>query len=278
MTAGQHRVLPAQQHSVAAAGSRPIRSRTQEAQPSALAYTQQQRRRFTSAMTDTGSHDISTSAASAAPAYRLIKNPVWQPQPAPPTYVLQAQPLPAEAYIVQQQYQQPAEPTENGAQQGSKRPRLTAEPDLAGPPFDKPASATPPAVSAAQPAQHQQELQQQPNLQQQLQALPTAAQSRFEQLCQLAAMSPEASFCHQNDDATAQMPATATLITPAQAEDVRQLAAVGQPESAPVLPAADATAAGPAAVATQFMAHEREQQATATSAPDRLATSRCILL
>jgi hypothetical protein len=275
---GQHRGVLQKPSAVASSGSTPIRSRTQEAQPSAQAYTQQHRRRFTSAVPNSGGHDISTSAASAAPAYRLIKNPVWQPQPAAPTYVLQAQPPAAEAYIVQQQYQQPAEPIEHGAQQGSKRPRLTAEPEMAEPPYNAPASAAPPAVSAAQPEQHQQQLQQQPDLQQQLQALPTTAQSRFEQLCQLAAMSPEASFCDQGADATAHLPNTVTLMPPAQADDMRHLAAVRQSDISPTLPAAEAVAAVPAADPSQSTSQERVQQPSVTSAQGAMTTSRCMLL
>ena len=260
---------------MAPAGPRPIRSRTQEAQPSAQAYTQQHRRRFTSAVPDSGSHDISTAAAVAVPAYRLIKNPVWQPQPAPPNYVLQAQPLPSEAYAMQQQYQQPAKTIATSVQSGSKRPRLTAEPVLAQPPGNAAPYAASHAEAAAQDVQHQQQLQQQPDLQHQLQALPTAAQSRFEQLCQLAAVSPEASSYHQHVDASVQLPTTATLM-PGQTDDMRHLAAVGQPETAPILPPAEAAAAVHAA-SMQSTSQERAPQPTAPSAQGTLATSRCMM-
>ena len=243
--------------------SKPIRSRTQEAQPSAQAHAQQPRRRFTSAVPDSGSRGITTDAAVAVPAYSLVMNHVWQPQRVPPTNLPDAQPMPPQPYILQQQYQQPAEPSvwvADIAQQGSKRPRLTAEPEEPRSTGAEQAAAAPRVVAAGQPEQHQQHLQQEPYLQQ---VLPAAAQSRFEQLSQLAAASPEGGSCHQDSAANVQLPIEAASLPPAQAEDVLRVAAEWQPEASHALPAARAPA--PAPVSRRSTLPQEVQQPSAAS-------------
>lgn len=191
--------------------SRPVRSRTQETQPAAPEYAQQPRR-FTSGVPDGRQFDV-PSATAAAPAYRLVMNPVWQPQAA-------ADPVPAqmEQYIQpgwQQQHEQPGEAcwAADAPQQSGKRPRLTVELSPSRATNADPAAAVqPPLPNLAQPEQQRQPRDQRQQLQQQQQPAhtqPTAAMSRFAQLCQLAeqsldeAVSPPPVFA-------AQQPAPAT--------------------------------------------------------------------
>jgi hypothetical protein len=264
--------VPEKQVPALSSATRPIRSRTQETQPSAQAYTQQQRRRFTSAVPDPRSHGMSTPADNAAPAYNLVTNPVWQPQAMPLQGMSEARPLAPQPYFLQRQYQQPGEPsnlTAPFAQQGSKRPRLTADSDVAHPAGAAPASAVPPyAAAAAKHEQQQQQQQQQPDLQQQVQVSPAAAQSRVDQLCQLAEAFPDGSSYHESLATNAQGLPVATCVPPAQTGNMHRMAAVWQPDAslAPLAAELAAQAAATVAAPSRHMSPQQEVQQLAQSA------------